>query len=129
MRILRSRLAVLTLLLLAQQAAALALAGALACCETTPVPAAAEMECCKKVGDGHMCPLGNRRAPETGCTLRKGCTTPGTGVLAGAGFAYAAPLVGRFSIVPPIRQRSTLQLQVAAEPFITVSPPTPPPKA
>jgi hypothetical protein len=119
----------LTLLLLAQQSAALALAGALACCETTPAPAAAEMACCKKGGDGHMCPLGKRRAPETGCRMGKGCSAPRTGALAGAGFVYAAPLVGRFSIVPPVRTGSTPPAQPVADPFVPVSPPTPPPKA
>jgi hypothetical protein len=121
----------MTLLLLAQQVVALALAGALACCETTPVPAAAEMACCKNGGDGHMCPLGNGRAPDrgdTGCKMRKGCSTPSSGILAGAGFVYAAPLVGRFSIVPPVGQRSPLQVHVVAEPFMTVPPPSPPPK-
>jgi hypothetical protein len=74
-----------------------------------------------------MCPIG-RRASDTGCRIRSGCSTETFGVLAGAGFVYSAPLVGRFSIVPPVADPATLPSTWAAEPFVTVSPPTPPPK-
>jgi hypothetical protein len=129
MQNLRARLAVLTLLLLAQQVLALALAGALACCETTPPPAAAAMECCEKGGDGHMCPLTGRRASDRGCRMKSGCSSEHSGALAGAGFVYAAPLVGRFTIVPPLALRDTRRTVDSDETLATVPPPTPPPKA
>ena len=129
MRTIRRRLAVLTLLLLAQQAVALALAGALVCCDTgdqQPVP---RMECCKDAGDGHMCPLGKRPAPERNCRLKSGCSTDSSGVLAGAGFVYAGPLVAQFSVAPPVAEHSTLPTAVPDEVLTTISPPSPPPKA
>jgi hypothetical protein len=125
----RSRLAVLTLLLLAQQALAVALVGALACCEPASAPATAQMECCQKGGDGHMCPLRNRRAPDRGCRMKQGCNTDNTTALAGAGFLYAAPLVGRFSSAPPVGHPLTWRLVVNDEPLANTPPPTPPPKA
>jgi hypothetical protein len=128
MRTVRSRLAVLTLMLLVQQVVALVLAGALACCEQA-APAAAQMDCCKNGGEGHMCPLTNRRAPDSGCRIKSGCSTDGARALAGAGFMYAAPLVGRFSIVPPVIQRSALQPIVGEDTRTNAAPATPPPKA
>jgi hypothetical protein len=129
MRSVRSRLSALTLMLLAQQALALALAGALACCEQAEARAAAAMECCERGGDGHMCPLANRRAPDRGCRLKNGCSTGNASVLAGAGFVYAAPLVGRFTLTPPIVHPHARRLVVDEESLVNTPPATPPPKA
>jgi hypothetical protein len=125
----RSRLAVLTLMLLMQQTLALALTGVLACCEPAAASTASRMECCEKAGDGHMCPIANRSASDRGCRMKKGCSTDGAAVLAGAGFVYSAPLVGRFSIVPPVVHRHTWRLVVDEAPLASTPPPTPPPKA
>jgi hypothetical protein len=130
MRPFRARLTVLVLLLLTQQALALAVSGALACCETEP-PAGAmpRMECCEKAGSDHICPLMNRRAvPDRGCRMKSGCKTESAGVLAGAGFVYAAPLITRFSMMPP--PVSETAWRPAVETFVAadLTPPSPPPK-
>lgn len=117
----------LTVLLLTQQAIALGVAGVLVCCQAGPPQATAKMECCENGGDGHMCPL-RRPASDDGCRIRNGCNTAATGVLVGAGFVYAAPLVERFSIVPPDAQRTTSDLELPPDPFCSLPPPTPPPK-
>jgi hypothetical protein len=129
MRTVRARLAVFTLMLLAQQALALALAGALACCNETAAPATARMECCKDAGDGHMCPLANRRAHDRGCRMKKGCATDETRALAGAGLVYAAPLVDRFSLVQPLVGPPAWRLVVDEDRIANTPPRTPPPKA
>ena len=129
MRSLRTRLAVLTAVLLMQQALALAFAGVRLCCDLSPGQAAATMECCENAAEGHMCPLSGRRAPEGGCRIRSGCAVPTSGALAGAGFVYAAPLVAPFSIVGPDVLRTVWRLELSADPVASVSPPSPPPKA
>jgi hypothetical protein len=128
MHTVRARLAVLTLMLLTQQTLALAMAGALACCETAP-PQAAQMECCKNGGgDGHMCPLTKRRPPDEGCRMTRGCSSEPSGVLAGAGFVYAAPLVGGVSIEPPDAAPVPWRAVRSEEALAGGPPPTPPPK-
>jgi hypothetical protein len=129
MRTLRARLAVFTLMLLAQQALALALAGALVCCNETAPRATARMECCKDAADGHMCPLANRRANDRGCRMKKGCTMDEARLLAGAGFVYVAPLVGRFSLVQPLVSAEAWRLVVNEDRGRNTPPRTPPPKA
>ena len=129
MRSIRSRLAVLTLMLLAQQALALALAGALVCCEQAEVPERAAMQCCKNAGDGHMCPLTNRRARDGGCRLKNGCSTDSATGLAGAGFVYAAPLFVRFRVTPPVVHPHSWRVVVDEERLVDHPPLTPPPKA
>jgi hypothetical protein len=129
MRTLRARLVVFTLMLLAQQALALALAGALACCNEPPEPATARMECCKDAGDGHMCPLARQRADDRGCRMKKGCTTDETRALAGAGFVWAAPLLARFSFVQPLVPPQAWRFVLDEERTANAPPRTPPPKA
>jgi hypothetical protein len=129
MRTVRTRLAALTLLLLLQQAVGLAVAGALACCDTNDVQPAARTECCEDAADGHMCPLGHRPPPDRQCRMKSGCSTEGPGVLAGAGFTYAAPLVGRFTMLPPVTQPLASRMSVPDERLAKAPPPSPPPKA
>jgi hypothetical protein len=128
MRALRTRIVALTLLLLVQQTVALGLTTALACC--APEAAAAEgMECCETGEPGHMCPLTNRRAADAGCRIRSGCTPDDSGMLAGAGFLYAAPLVARFVLIEPSAAPGAPRLARITPALPSTSPPTPPPKA
>ena len=102
MRLLRARLPVFALALLLQQAGALALTGALACCAPGVSREMAQMECCKIGGAGHVCPLANRRAPGREGRMSRGCSSESPGVLLGAGSLYAAPLVERFALLAPV---------------------------
>jgi hypothetical protein len=102
MRLLRARLPVFALVLLLQQAGALALTGALACCAPKGSREMAQMECCKTGGASHVCPLANRRAPGPGERMSRGCSNEPPGVLMRGGSLYAAPLVERFALLAPV---------------------------
>ncbi len=128
MRTFRTRLIAVAAALLLQQAAGMALVAALACCAGTSAPAA--MECCRKGGSDHICPVtprdGQRPAP---CRMKSACTRDHAAGPAAPFFAWAAPLPDLLTLAaPPLhlaaRDESSSRPLRADRP-----PPGPPPKS
>jgi hypothetical protein len=60
--------------------------------------------------------------------MKGGCSTDGPGMLADAGFLFAAPLAGRVRMMPAAVIPNVWPVVVSEEVCASVPPPTPPPK-
>lgn len=128
MRRVRSRLVGIVAALLLQQAAGLAVSIGVACCAGTSEPSI--MECCRKGGDGHICPLMARGSDGSiPCRMRSTCGGDHDEALTASVFAFAAPIPCGVVVDSPAPQLVVSSLS----PFRTLRadfpPPSPPPRA